>query len=186
MRTYFIYILSDPRDNRVRYVGCTLNPKSRLISHISGKSGFKRAEWIDELKVCNLIPTLTVVSTSHEKQAAVLEEIRVYKLYDPSDLVCENPERFKYSQASSKYEKAKGLLATSQTDILDFLKSTRWLNIDWVANQMWPNNKSANTYLSRKLSGERPFTRKDALLAKDVLNKLGVTLTELSVADVYK
>lgn len=70
-------------------------------------------------------------------------------------------------------------------DVKDFLKSNKTLNLSEVATLMWPNNKSAKTYLSRKLNGERPFTKKDALRAKAILTQLGVELTELTIADSY-
>ncbi|MDB5240069.1 MAG: hypothetical protein JWP57_694 [Spirosoma sp.] len=70
-------------------------------------------------------------------------------------------------------------------DVKDFLKTNKDINLSELAQKMWPNNKSAKTYLSRKINGERPFTRKDAELAKRVLGELGVTLTSLTVADKY-
>lgn len=68
-------------------------------------------------------------------------------------------------------------------DIKEFLLNTKEINLTGIAEQMWPNNKSAKTYLSKKLNGldNRVFTQKDAELALKVLNELGIKISELKV-----
>jgi hypothetical protein len=48
-----------------------------------------------------------------------------------------------------------------------------------IAERMWPTNKAAKSYLSKKLSGERSWTDKDNALAKKVVNELGIELSLL-------
>lgn len=57
--TYTIYALIDPRDNRIRYVGCTYNLTLRLSQHLQchGLNPAKDA-WIQELKKEHLVPIM--------------------------------------------------------------------------------------------------------------------------------
>lgn len=68
-------------------------------------------------------------------------------------------------------------------NVKDFLLSSKELNLSGIAELMWPTNKKAASYLSRKLHGldNRSFTAKDAELALKVLNELGVKIKELKV-----
>lgn len=60
----YVYTLSDPRDNSVRYVGKTNNPQERLIFHLSlRESNQPKNEWIQELQGLELTPTMTVIET---------------------------------------------------------------------------------------------------------------------------
>lgn len=65
LREVTIYVLIDPRTERVRYVGKTLHPKTRLVQHcadlkIAEKSGILDTTqiWLQELRSCNMRPTL--------------------------------------------------------------------------------------------------------------------------------
>jgi hypothetical protein len=67
--------------------------------------------------------------------------------------------------------------------IKEFLKNETDINVFSIAHKMWPNNKGAHVYLSKKLNGldNRVFTPKDAELALKVLKELGVKINELKV-----
>jgi hypothetical protein len=60
-------------------------------------------------------------------------------------------------------------------DVKEFLLTTKEINLTAIAQLMWPENKTAKTYLSKKLHGldNRVFTDKDAELALKVLKDLG-------------
>ncbi len=64
---YYIYVLRDPRDNGVRYVGRTKNLKGRLQQHLYNKSDgsfvHARREWIQEVRSAGLRPVMEVVET---------------------------------------------------------------------------------------------------------------------------
>lgn len=76
---HYIYVLRDPRDDAVRYVGCTKNPKRRLETHLYKKSDgsfvHDRREWIQGLRSERLRPVMEVVETLHApvKEALVSE-----------------------------------------------------------------------------------------------------------------
>lgn len=59
----FVYALVDPRDSRIRYVGCSWNPQKRLFSHIadanrhrSPADGSPKVEWLHDLIQNDLRP----------------------------------------------------------------------------------------------------------------------------------
>lgn len=63
MKTTFIYSLSDPRTNQIRYVGKTNNPKERLVNHCNParyRPTYK-FNWIKELRGLGLKPILEVI-----------------------------------------------------------------------------------------------------------------------------
>lgn len=63
MKTWHIYVLRDPRDNAVRYVGVTTNARKRYGSHLKTKDGTPRATWIRELLAADLAPTIEIIES---------------------------------------------------------------------------------------------------------------------------
>ncbi len=63
LREWFIYVLKDPRDNSVRYVGWTKNPKLRLTKHIWCKDKNHKQHWINSLIAAGVRPTLEVIES---------------------------------------------------------------------------------------------------------------------------
>jgi hypothetical protein len=68
-------------------------------------------------------------------------------------------------------------------EIKEFLKTNTDINPYSIAHKMWPKNKAAHVYLSRKISdkADRPFTKKDAELALKVLNELANSIRSLKI-----
>jgi hypothetical protein len=67
-------------------------------------------------------------------------------------------------------------------DYKEYLLNQSAVNLQYIAQKMWPTNKNAKSYLSTKLNGtdpKRPWTEKDNQLAKAALNELGIHLTGL-------
>jgi len=74
--TVYIYALIDPRDERVRYVGQTVNPARRFRSHLADKSvSTPKRDWLDELLLLGLMPIMEVVE---ECQKGTVDEKEVY------------------------------------------------------------------------------------------------------------
>jgi hypothetical protein len=79
--TSYIYILVDPRDRAVRYVGASIKPKKRLASIKSGfHCGRMVSDWARELKNVGLSPELLVVQKCHtnERRTKELSWIKYY------------------------------------------------------------------------------------------------------------
>lgn len=74
LKPVYIYALVDPRDYATRYVGSSVNPQQRLVSHMRDKFGRRKAEWIAELKSIGLKPKLKVLekitSGAHDEAEA--------------------------------------------------------------------------------------------------------------------
>jgi hypothetical protein len=85
----YIYILIDPRDNTVRYVGKTSNPKYRLSGHISEckKENIlhRRAKWIRNLLKEGLKPIITFIKVCPLSQFEKYESYYI-KLYSSHKL----------------------------------------------------------------------------------------------------
>lgn len=59
--TTFIYVLLDPRTNEIRYVGKADCPDGRLSRHLKEKGRTHRHNWLANLRVVGLIPTMRVI-----------------------------------------------------------------------------------------------------------------------------
>jgi NUMOD1 domain/GIY-YIG catalytic domain len=81
----YIYGLIDPRDGRIRYIGKTINPKTRLYTHLyeckDKKVINRRINWIRNLISNNLKPTMSILKicpmSDFEKYET--EYIKIYK-----------------------------------------------------------------------------------------------------------
>ena len=59
--THYIYTLSHPTTNEVRYVGKTINIKRRYKQHLYDKLHSYKASWVKSLRNENLKPILTII-----------------------------------------------------------------------------------------------------------------------------
>lgn len=85
MRTYYIYTLSNPKNNEVFYVGITVNPEQRQYAHeceakyyIHFDYKFKmipnRVSYYSTHQILPLFEILDVVQTENKKEAEGVEE----------------------------------------------------------------------------------------------------------------
>jgi len=61
MEHYSVYILIDPMDKVVRYVGISKNVGRRSREHLQGRSSVAVAHWVRELKTQGLTPDISIV-----------------------------------------------------------------------------------------------------------------------------
>lgn len=54
-----------------------------------------------------------------------------------------------------------------------FIRDEKSINRTEIANAMWPDNKHAKTYMSKKMKGHIEWTDKDEKKAREVLALLG-------------
>jgi len=59
----YIYTLSHPITNEVRYVGKTINIKRRYKQHLYDKRTSHKSSWVQSLRTDKLKPTLTIIET---------------------------------------------------------------------------------------------------------------------------
>jgi hypothetical protein len=80
----YIYGLIDPRNDEIRYIGKTINPKSRLIGHINESKDVKvvnyRVKWLRKLTKLGLRPEIVFLKTcpSNEYEKYETEYIKLY------------------------------------------------------------------------------------------------------------
>lgn len=60
-QTTYIYSLSHPISDEIRYIGKSDNPYKRFIAHLNKSCGIKKTEWINSLKLNGLLPKLQIV-----------------------------------------------------------------------------------------------------------------------------
>src|SRR3954468_3281704 len=82
-RDHYIYLLRDPRDKSVRYVGSTVNPKRRYSAHLNDKCDGSyirvRWNWISELHAMNVRPEMEIVETLPAPIAEALVSEREFR-----------------------------------------------------------------------------------------------------------
>ena len=67
--TNYIYTLSDPRTDTVRYVGRSVNPESRFKAHLRVEYSNYRSQkeqWVAELSAVGLLPVMTIIDSSDD------------------------------------------------------------------------------------------------------------------------
>ena len=84
-----IYVLRDPRTNRIRYVGQTNDPDTRLRDHIQTGQMTPYKEWIIGLVSAGLEPEMEVIATTEDDLGAdELEALEIDQLREADvDLV---------------------------------------------------------------------------------------------------
>lgn len=78
--SYFIYTLSDPETEEIRYVGITYNLAYRLRKHLVDKTKTWKNHWIQKLKTEGKVPLITVLCEVRDLKEACIEECNYIKL----------------------------------------------------------------------------------------------------------
>jgi hypothetical protein len=86
MSECFVYTISDPRDNLVKYIGITTDIKNRFSKHNSfrqSKEGILKKNWIIKLKNLGLNPVFDIIDegTIDYCQEAETNYIKLYKSF---------------------------------------------------------------------------------------------------------
>lgn len=89
---YSIYVLVDPRDNQVRYVGRTTNLEQRYKQHLVPINGstLEKRDWIQELRQLGLQPLLSVIDSADNRADASAKETHWIHHYTQSGAILLN------------------------------------------------------------------------------------------------
>lgn len=85
-RIVYFYVLIDPRDLLIKYVGRTVSPTSRLSCHISesknNKSFYKKVNWISKLLSLHLKPIMKIIYEENmtEEESKKYEKLLIKKI----------------------------------------------------------------------------------------------------------
>lgn len=74
MKKIYIYTLTDPRDNLIKYVGKTNNLNRRYYQHIKGYSRGKISSWIKTLDKLELLPEIDILDECSEDNWEFVEQ----------------------------------------------------------------------------------------------------------------
>lgn len=88
--TGYVYTLSDPRTDEVRYVGATKNPKERFRSHISHSHNKSVNEWVANLEDNGLKPEMRVIDAADTSDLSDKENKALRRLSDRFELLNEH------------------------------------------------------------------------------------------------
>jgi len=84
MEEIYIYTLSDPATNIIKYVGKSKNPKNRLQRHMSNdslnQSRTSKNKWLLYLKNNNLMPIINIIDIGNHENINDLEKYWISKL----------------------------------------------------------------------------------------------------------
>jgi hypothetical protein len=108
--TVYVYTLEDPRTDEVRYVGATVNPKSRLGTIKNQPHSKRLKKWINGLKDDGEDPVMTVQRETDQEHAEQVE----------NELICEYEEKYALlnaNEAAPYPEHRDGYERRSQTAI---------------------------------------------------------------------
>jgi hypothetical protein len=121
-RPYYLYTLNDPTDGVVKYVGCTINPKSRFSLHLNELSNKRKCEWIAHLKSMGLKPIMNIVARTNDLDKAILFEKLLFDQHDFGNLLCNNPRRSPYVKKHDVEKLTVELAAEKSNIIFDNIK----------------------------------------------------------------
>lgn len=87
MSEYVVYALTDPRDEKVRYVGISNNVIRRYREHTRVIDGTTpKGQWLQELYFQGLEPGLTILAIAENEKEARQKEVHLITHYSKSDL----------------------------------------------------------------------------------------------------
>lgn len=73
-RPYTIYVLRDPRNNAIRYVGATCQSLSKRLQNHLNEKAIQKKLWLDDLKSQGLRPVIQIIeNVSSGERVAELE-----------------------------------------------------------------------------------------------------------------
>ncbi|TXK52355.1 GIY-YIG nuclease family protein [Pontibacter qinzhouensis] len=110
---YYVYSLSDPRDQAIRYIGVTINPKERLMSHYGDTYGSRaKLDWIRDLRANELLPVMDIIEECSCNIDAAQKEKYYYDLHNKGNLVCNDPANSPYVFNLAESKRAENLVTT--------------------------------------------------------------------------
>lgn len=182
-RKYHVYTLTCPIDKTVRYVGCTINPSSRLSLHLSeakksvelGNPGRKNA-WVYRLRDKGLRPILTVVFETMDLEKAADMEVYFFQKYDNGNLLCKDPSSHRYNnQLGDETVKWKNFHLT-----LKQLIDCGTISKQYLFNAIYSNSRLSFNNAEYRITNKLNFGFSDIEIYKIhvYLSRMGITVSE--------
>lgn len=96
-----VYLLIDPRNNAVKYVGASKQPDTRYQQHLNARMNQGMREWVKELEAQDMTPEMAVVASTDLRDLDEVEEYWTELMLKHYDLLNKN------TNISYNYEKVK-------------------------------------------------------------------------------
>jgi len=100
-KTGYIYTLSDPRTDEVRYVGATKYPEQRLHQHLTQPPNDEMADWINSLDSECVTPVMNVINVAEVSELSRKERTAVQRLSERFDLLNKQRGGHNYNPGTS-------------------------------------------------------------------------------------
>lgn len=100
-KTGCVYLLADPRDGAVKYVGASTNPEQRYAQHKSDRCHEKMRAWFTELEEIGMKPEMSIVACADIESLDAIEEMwmkmmdKRYNLLNRNMNITFNPKKVK-------------------------------------------------------------------------------------------
>ena len=101
-----IYVLLDPRTDKVRYVGEAINPAARMGAHLSfpkWEDTTLKQKWLKELVSLDLRPRMIVIETVSNTQVITRERFWILFYRERGEADC----NWQSTASEEKYQKSK-------------------------------------------------------------------------------
>lgn len=114
----YIYVLSDPRDGCVRYVGITKDPQMRIIGHDRDKNNPYKREWLQSMAKDGFSATMTIIESVQNGEYFNREAYWIKHYLDNGyDLVNMKRDKTGYDNLDNPTPKPKKQAQQSQSPI---------------------------------------------------------------------
>jgi len=119
--TGYVYTLSDPRTDNVRYVGATKHPEQRLQQHINHPHSEPLREWVSELDSDGFEPEMHVIRVSDTGDLSEVEQRALdtlserFELLNTSTVSDYQPDRQRRTN-TTEFKTAEQVSATVRMD----------------------------------------------------------------------
>lgn len=158
----YIYLIKDPTNDLVVYVGETANVKERFIAHrCPNKSTFsnEKKEWTNNLKKLGLNPVFEIVKIVNSKQEAIIEENNLIMEYISKGFKLFNIK----NRTTIKQYDLEGNLIGEYTNSVEAKKKTGLnprVNRATSGNYQWSYSDFKPELLSKKELGKKVRCKK--------------------------
>lgn len=71
---YTVYVLVDPRNDEIKYVGMTSNPIARLTQHQWDRAIPEKYEWVQELKAAGMMARMEILESELTEYLDAIEK----------------------------------------------------------------------------------------------------------------
>jgi hypothetical protein len=113
---YFVYALTDPRTDEIRYIGLAKNVRRRLYHHMYYRGGSSvKDSWIEQLLHDGLTPSVEVLETVEDENTAREREAYWIRYYSQRGEQLTNVQRHAHARPGKRaYSRGRGYYCSQE------------------------------------------------------------------------